>query len=103
MNQADLYVMPSERCSWWAEMPFFDPFTSANASTHLFSGILLSSMTVPTVTVNGFSQALHLYTPGRVLLPSSLRIFSTEPQCGQTGPLGQCSASRCSRALFASV
>lgn len=41
-------------------MPFFELFTSAKARTHLLSRILLSSIMVPTVTVNGFSQALHL-------------------------------------------
>ena len=37
--------------------------------THLLSGIWLSSMTVPIVTVNGLSHSLHQNRPGRVLLP----------------------------------
>ncbi len=46
--------------SWWAETPFLLAAIKRNASAHLCSGTWLNSMTVPTVTVNGSRQALHL-------------------------------------------
>ena len=43
-------------------------------SAHLFSGIWLLSMTVPTVTVKGSRQALHWYMPGRCACPDQRRL-----------------------------
>ncbi len=64
------------RFSCSALMPFLLDAMIWAAITHLQSGILLRSMTVPTVTVKGLRQSLHLWTPGRVLLPLSLVIRS---------------------------
>ena len=50
-------------------MPFFAEQTRCVASTHLCSGTLERSNTVPTVAVNWSRQALHWYTPGRWALP----------------------------------
>ncbi len=72
-----------------------------NASSHLFSGILLSSITVPTVTVNARRQGAHWTTPGRVEAPPARFTRSVSPQRGQTGPFGQWRVSRCSRAKSA--
>ena len=64
------------------DMPFLLAAIRWKARTHLLSGILLSSMTVPTVTENGLSHSLHQWTPGCVLLPFSLviRFGSALPQ-----------------------
>ena len=43
-----------------ADMPFLLDAMSCAASTHFDSGICERSMTVPTVTVNGLRQSLHL-------------------------------------------
>jgi hypothetical protein len=44
---------------------------------------MIARKTLPTVTENGFSQARHLYKPGRVDLPLSNVTSFTVPQCGQ--------------------
>src|ERR1017187_5663849 len=80
-------------------MPFLLEHSRCVASSHLESGILERSKTVPTVTENCSRQSLHFSKPLRCPLPSSRYAPSHEPQCGQTGPLGQRIASRYSRAL----
>lgn len=50
-------------------MPFLFPAMNRKPRSHLFKGILQSSKIVPTVAVKGLRQALHITTPGRVLLP----------------------------------
>jgi len=60
MNQADFRVTPSMRCSWLLEMPFFEAHSSAIACSHIRIGIWLSSKMVPTFTVKGLRQSLHL-------------------------------------------
>jgi len=84
-------LLEAARC---ADMPFLDEHNRQTAISHLLSGILLRSKTVPTVTVNGSRQSLHLYRPGRLDLPCGLQCSPITPQCGQTGPCGQICASR---------
>lgn len=57
-------------------MPFLEPAIRRNASSHLLSGILLSSITVPTVTVKGRRQGLQTTTPGRAEAPVARRTRS---------------------------
>src|SRR5689334_3091522 len=84
-------------------MPFLLAHIRNMASTHLWSAILERSMTVPTVTVNCLLQLLHWTTPGRCALPCRRVTRSRSPQCGQTGPFGQCSVSRYARAASSSL
>jgi len=85
-------------------MPFLLDAIRCEANTHLCSGTWLRSMTVPTVTLKGLRQSLHLYTPGRVDLPASLVIRSPmTPQRGQFGPFGQSNFSKCARAASSSL
>src|SRR5665213_2940607 len=84
-------------------MPFLLEQRRCVASTHLVSGILERSKTVPTVTENCSRQSLHLSNPGRCLVPSRRYAPSQEPQCGHTGPVGHRIASKYSRALVSSV
>src|SRR2546428_7513916 len=84
-------------------MPFLDEQSRCVASTHLWSGILLRSNTVPTVTVNCVRQSPQKYRPGRWLSPFRALLRSMPPQCGQMGPDGQRIASRCLRAALSSV
>src|SRR3954454_23496717 len=81
-------------------MPFLLAVIRCMARSHLLSGMCERSITVPTVMVKGLRHSLHLYTPGRVLLPWSLvmRTGSALPQWRQIGPCGHRSCSRCSRA-----
>ena len=104
-----LVVPPSMRWSWCVLMPFLLLHIRYVACSHLVSGILERSKTVPTVTVNCLRHSLHLRRPGRVNVGlwslhklQGPRLF-TAPQCGQTGPFGQKTASRASRASSASV
>src|SRR5438094_836308 len=57
MNQADLTVISSVRASSWALMPFFAEHIICMASSHLESGIRLSSTTGPTTTEDRLRQA----------------------------------------------
>lgn len=84
-------------------MPFLLDDRRYVASSHLLSGTFERSNRVPTVTVKFFRQELHWISPARVLLPCKRWTFSHSPQCGQNGPCGQLTASRCSRALSALV
>src|SRR6266436_4323795 len=93
MNHADLRVIPSERCSWFEEIPFLLLATRKIACSQTFIGMWLSSKMLPTLTVNGLRQSLHLYTPIRVDLPRSLVLFPITPHFGHTGPRGQSRAS----------
>src|SRR3546814_472105 len=81
-------------------MPFLDDVSIWTASSHLCSGTLERSKTVPTVTVNCWRQAPQNHRPGRALSPLMRLALSTTPQCGQIGPCGQRTASRCLRAAF---
>lgn len=89
-------------------MPFLLEQSRWLASIHLWSGILLSSKTVSTVTLNCFRQSPQNSKPGRAPFPFSLlcdAIRQTRPlapQWGQTGPLGQRIDSRCLRAASSS-
>src|SRR5262249_33710479 len=82
-------------------MPFLLAAIRWKPNTHLDSGILLRSITVPTVTVNGISQSLQWYSPGRWLLPCS-SVALVDLQCTHTGPFGQRTSSRCVRAAISS-
>src|SRR5258708_5413946 len=87
-------------------MPFFEAVIKNRAASHLVSGSLERSNTVPTVTVNCWrhSVSLHLYTPGRWALPSRCVSLAASalPQCGQFTPFAQTRASSHSRALVSS-
>src|SRR6266481_9567262 len=79
-------------------MPFLDAQSRCVASTHLWIGILESSNTVPTVTVNCVRQSPQKITPGRCASPFKRLLRSVPPQWGHTGPVGQRMLSRCLRA-----
>src|SRR3546814_24395 len=83
-------------------MPFLDANRRGLTRSHLFSGTLERSNTVPTVTVNCWRQSLHWMAPARCLLPCR-RVALNEPQWGQNGPSGQRMASSLSRALSSLV
>src|SRR4030042_6419102 len=82
-------------------MPFLLEQSKCVAKTHLWSGTLLRSKTVPTVTLNCLRQSPQKSNPGRAPFPfSSLcdsmrQIRPDAPQWGQTGPFGQRIDSRC--------
>ena len=80
-------------------MPFLLAIKRCVAASHLWSGILLRSYNVPTVTVNGARQALHWYRPGRCDLPFISVASPITPHLGQIGPSGQRRASSHLRAL----
>src|SRR5258708_39460097 len=84
-------------------IPFLDAHSRCVARTHLWSAILESSNTVPTVTVNWVRQSPQKYRPARWLSPFRALLRSVPPQWGQTGPVGQRIASRCLRAAFSSL
>src|ERR1039457_918818 len=74
------------------------------AMSHLRSGILESSNTVPMVTVNLSLQLAHQRSPARVLaaalgLMSENFVWSLHLHFGQTTPFFQRTPSRCLRAL----
>ena len=81
------------RCICLEEIPFLLAAIRCEASTHLCSGILERSNTVPTVTVYCSRQSLHWIEAGAMRLAVQLRGLE-EPQCGQNGPSGQSCSSR---------
>src|SRR6266581_1898574 len=106
LDKREHRVLMSEtnmRSSCLLDMPFLDAQSRCVASTHLWRGILESSNTVPTVTVNWLRQSPQKIRPGRWDSPSRRLLRSVPPQWGQTGPVGQRMPSRCLRAASSLV
>jgi hypothetical protein len=83
MNHADFWVVPSARASSWDEMPFFELAMSQTAEPLVEPerGVLEDRAELDGVLL----LALLHFQRRRVVRYE----YSTPPQRGQTGPLGQ--------------
>src|SRR5271154_6695944 len=93
------------RCNWSELIPFLELQIIYQAMSHLRSGILESSNTVPTVTVNWLLQFEQKRSPARIFFSglaarSAILVLSLHLQCGHTMPPFHNTASRCLRAFL---